>query len=101
MPLVAKKGAPAPNQLGLFWQMLALDGTAVDVYIYASALQSFDADPVGPVGLLKRHRGLLEAVASEKYDRVGATDGNALQITVDDLLSASPDKDLIDDGQEI
>lgn len=48
------------------------------------ALQSFDTDPIGPVGLLKRHRSLLETIAGEKYDRDGATEG-VLHLTEDDL----------------
>jgi hypothetical protein len=43
-----------------------------------------NTDPVGPVGLLKRHRSLLEAIASEKYDQESATEG-LLHLTEDDL----------------
>ncbi|WP_411036006.1 hypothetical protein [Shinella sp. BYT-45] len=89
MPLSRKNGAPAPRELGLFWPMQTSEGKTIDVYIYASTLQSFDADPVGPVGLLKRHRALLEAIASEKYDRDGAGDAGPLRITEEDLHLAS------------
>ncbi|WP_411035593.1 hypothetical protein [Shinella sp. BYT-45] len=88
MPLSRKNGAPAPRELGLFWPMQTSEGKTIDVYIYASTLQSFDADPVGPVGLLKRHRALLEAIASEKYDRDGAGDAGLLHITDVDLRTA-------------
>ena len=88
MPLSRKTGASAPKELGLFWPMLTPEGKTIDVYIYASALQSFDSDPVGPVGLLKRHRVLLETIASEKYDRDGVGDDRPLHITDVDLRSA-------------
>ncbi|MCV9999411.1 hypothetical protein OE766_14270 [Pararhizobium sp. YC-54] len=89
MPLSRKNGASAPKELGLFWPMQTPEGKTIDVYIYASTLQSFDADPMGPVGLLKRHRALLETIASEKYDRDGVGDADPLRITDDDLRSAS------------
>jgi len=85
MPLIRKNGASAPKELGLFWSMQTPEGTMVDVFIYASTLQSFDQDSMGPVGLLKRHRSLLESIASEKFDREGATGQNLLHVTEDDL----------------
>ncbi|MGG6898560.1 hypothetical protein [Rhizobium sp. BR 315] len=85
MPLINKHGASAPKELGLFWPMLTAEGATIDVFIYASALQSLDPDSVGPVGLLKRHRPLLESIASEKFDREGASAQNPLHITEDDL----------------
>jgi hypothetical protein len=84
MPLIRKNGASAPKELGLFWPMLTAEGTTINVFIYASTLQFFDSDPLGPVGLLKRHRPLLESIASEKYDREGAT-ADLLHITEGDL----------------
>lgn len=88
MPLSRKNGASAPKELGLFWPMLTSEGKTIDVYIYASTLHAFDTAPVGPVGLLKRHRALLETIASEKYDRDGAGDKRPLHITGADLRSA-------------
>lgn len=88
MPLIRKNGASAPKELGLFWPMQTTEGTTIDVIVYASALQSFDPAPVGPVGLLKKHRPLLERIASEKYDRDGAVADNLLHITDDDLRAA-------------
>lgn len=88
MPLIRKSGASAPKELGLFWPMLTTEGKTIDVFIYASALQSFDPTPNGPVGLLKRHRPLLERIASEKYDRDGAREGGFLHISDDDLRAA-------------
>jgi len=90
MPLIRKNGASAPRELGLFWSMQTLEGTAVDVFIYASTLQSFDPASVGPVGLLKRHRSLVESVASEKYDREGMAEGNLLHLTEEDLRATPP-----------
>ncbi|MGX5722321.1 hypothetical protein [Shinella zoogloeoides] len=90
MPLIRKNGASAPRELGLFWSMQTPEGTAVDVFIYASALQSFDPASLGPVGLLKRHRSLLESVASEKYDRKGTAEGNLLHLTEEDLRVTPP-----------
>ncbi|MCQ4633979.1 hypothetical protein GB927_028365 [Shinella sp. CPCC 100929] len=87
MPLISKSGASAPRELGLFWPMETPEGMTLDVYIYASTLQAFDTEPVGPVGLLKRHRSLLEAVASDKYDREGTTSDGTLHITADDLTT--------------
>ncbi len=87
MPLSRKNGASAPKELGLFWPMLTPERQTISVYIYASTLQSFDDAPIGPVGLLKRHRALLESIASEKYDREGSGDASLLQITEDDLRS--------------
>ena len=84
MPLIRKSGASAPKELRLFWPMQTLQETTINVFVFASSLQSFDADPVGPVGLLKRHRSLLEAIASEKYDQESATEG-LLHLTEDDL----------------
>lgn len=89
MPLSRKNGASAPKELGLFWPMQTPEGKTIDVYIFASTLQSFDADPVGPVGLLKRHRALLETIASEKYDHCGVGDTGPLRITEDDLRRPS------------
>ncbi|MGQ3212535.1 hypothetical protein [Shinella sp.] len=89
MPLSRKNGASAPKELGLFWPMQTPEGKTIDVYIFASTLQSFDADPVGPVGLLKRHRALLETIASEKYDHHGVGDTGPLRITEDDLRRPS------------
>jgi len=89
MPLSRKNGASAPNELGLFWPMQTPEGKTINVYIFASTLQSFDADPVGPVGLLKRHRSLLETIASEKYERNAVGDASVLRITEDDLRSSS------------
>lgn len=94
MPLIRKTGVSVPKELGLFWPMLTPESTTIDVFVYASALQSLDADPVGPVGLLKRHRTLLEAIASDKYDRTGARGDGILQITTDDLLSEKADDDI-------
>jgi hypothetical protein len=88
MPLIRKNGASAPKELGLFWPMQTTEGTTVDVFVYARALEMFDPDPIGPVGLLKRHRTLLEGIASEKYDRYGATDRNLLHIADEDLRAA-------------
>jgi len=90
MPLIRKNGASAPRELGLFWSMQTPEGIAVDVFIYASTLQSFDPAPVGPVGLLKRHRSLLESVASEKYDREGTAEGTLLHLTEEDLRATPP-----------
>jgi len=45
-------------------------------------------DPAAKLGLLKRHRPLLEAIASEKYDRARSADDRILQIRADDLLTA-------------
>lgn len=87
MPLITKQDASAPKELGLFWPMQTADGSPIDVFIYASTLQSFDPDSLGPVGLLKRHRPLLERIASEKYDRSGLTSQNLLHITDSDLRS--------------
>jgi hypothetical protein len=98
MPLTRKNGASAPKELGLFWPMQTPEGTTVDVFIYASALQSFDLDAVGPVGLLKRHRPLLERLASEKYDRGGPTDANLLHITDIDLSAAQISDTMADDA---
>ncbi len=89
MPLSRKNGASAPKELGLFWPMQTPEGKTIDVYIFASTLQSFDADPMGPVGLLKRHRALLETIASEKYDQDGVGHIGPLRITEDDLRRAS------------
>ena len=88
MPLIRKQGASSPKELGLFWPMQTSDGTTVDVFVYASALQQLDPDSVGPVGLLKRHRTLLERIASEKFDREGATSTNLLHVTEEDLRVA-------------
>ena len=88
MPLIRKHGASAPKELGLFWPMQTAGGITVDVYVYASALQAFDPDTAGPVGLLKRHRPLLERIASEKYDRGGADGHGPLHITENDLRAA-------------
>lgn len=83
MPLFNMPGASAPKELGLFWRMQTSEGTTVEVYVYASALQSFDPDPLGPVGLLKRHRQLLEEIASAKYDRHRAP--GTVHVTAEDL----------------
>lgn len=90
MPLIRKTGASAPQELGLFWPMLTPDGQTIDVYIYATTLQASDNGPVGPVGLLKRHRPMLEEVASSKFDREGGIDRGPLHITLDDLRSIEP-----------
>jgi hypothetical protein len=90
MPLIRKTGAPAPKELGLFWQMLTPEGETIDVFVYASTLQAFDNSAVGPVGLLKEHRQLLEEVASAKFDRDGGIVPRPLQISLDDLRSTDP-----------
>ncbi len=95
MPLIRKNGASAPKELGLFWSMQTLDGTTI---VFASALQTFDTDPVGPVGLLKRHRALLETIASEKYDRDGATEG-LLHLTEDDLRATRATDAVVDEAE--
>lgn len=97
MPLIRKNGAPVPKELGLFWPMQTPAGETIDVFIYASTLQAFDLDTVGPVGLLKRHRTLLERIASERYDQEGATGGNFLRITDDDLRAAKASEANADD----
>lgn len=89
MPLIRKTGAPAPKELGLFWQMLTSEGETIDVFVFASTLQAFDSSAVGPVGLLKRHRQLLEEIASAKFDRESINRG-PLQISLDDLRSVEP-----------
>lgn len=99
MPLIRKQGASAPKELGLFWPMQTSDGMTVDVFIYASTLQQLDPGSVGPVGLLKRHRTLLEGIASEKYDRDGATGANLLHITLEDLRAAQASDAKADDAQ--
>lgn len=99
MPLNTKNGATAPKELGLFWPMQTLEGKTIDVYVYASTLQWFDADPVGPVGLLKRHRALLETIASEKFDRRNSTDHGPLHISVEDLHGARSTDGIGDDGE--
>ncbi len=88
MPLNRKSGPSAPKELGLFWSMQTTEGADVDVFVYASALQHIDRDPVGPVGLLKRHRSMLEKVASAKYDRRGLTENDLVHITEQDLRAA-------------
>ncbi|MEW9612717.1 hypothetical protein AB3G45_02435 [Shinella sp. S4-D37] len=99
MPLIRKQGASAPKELGLFWPMQTSDGMTVDVFIYASALQRLDPESVGPVGLLKRHRALLESIASEKFDRGDATGTNLLHITEEDLHVAQASEAKADDVQ--
>lgn len=98
MPLIRKNGASAPKELGLFWPMQTAEGTTIDVFIYASTLQSFDPDSLGPVGLLKRHRSLLETIASEKYDREGAS-ANLLHLTDDDLRATQVSEAIVDDAE--
>jgi hypothetical protein len=85
MPLRKKPGTTVPRDLGLFWQMLAEDGTPVDIYVFANTLQAFDSEAIGPVGLLKRHRALLEEVASRKFDEAGPGGHGPLEITLADL----------------
>lgn len=97
MPLIRKNGASAPKELGLFWPMQTPAGETLDVFIYASTLHAFDLDRLGPVGLLKRHRTLLERIASEKYDQEGTTSGNFLHITDDDLRAAKASEANADD----
>lgn len=97
MLLIRKKGASTPKELGLFWPMQTIEGATVDVFVYASALQAFDADAVGPVGLLKRHRTLLQSLASEKYDRAGVTGANFLHITATDLCAGRAGDGIADD----
>ena len=80
MPLIRKNGAPALKEFGLVWSMQPPERTVVDVVIYAGTLQSFDPASLGPVGLLKRHRSLLESVASEKYDREGTPEGTRFHL---------------------
>jgi len=63
-------------------------GENVDVYVYASSLQAFDTAAIGPVGLMKRHRDLLEKVASDKFDLLGIDVRHPLHISTDDLLHA-------------
>ena len=99
MPLSRKNGATAPKELGLFWPMETPEGKTIDVYVYASTLQWFDADPVGPVGLLKRHRALLETIASEKFDRRNPTDAGPLHISEEDLHRARATDGVGDDGE--
>ncbi|KQV37657.1 MULTISPECIES: hypothetical protein [unclassified Rhizobium] len=96
MPLNRKNGASAPKELGLFWPMQTAEGATIDVFIYASTLQSFDPDSLGPVGLLKRHRPLLETIASEKYDREGAS-ADLLHLTKDDLSATRANEAVVDD----
>ncbi|WP_165909509.1 hypothetical protein [Shinella sp. JR1-6] len=98
MPLIRKQGASTPKELGLFWPMQTSDGMTVDVFIYASTLQQLDQASLGPVGLLKRHRTLLESIASEKFDRQGAT-GTNLHITEEDLRVAQASGAKADDAQ--
>lgn len=88
MPLIRKNGAAVPKELGLFWPMQTAEGTTIDVFVYASTLQSFDPAPAGPVGLLKRQRSLLERIASEKYDKAGGIGADLLHITDGDLQAA-------------
>lgn len=95
MPLIRKTGTSVPKELGLFFPMLTPEGTTIDVFVYASALPSLDTDPVGPVGLLKRHRTLLEAIASDKHDRTGAGGDGILQITIDDLLARQAGNEVV------
>ncbi|MDU0364287.1 hypothetical protein RWK44_28235 [Rhizobium sp. 25PS6] len=97
MALIRKQGASAPKELGLFWPMQTSEGMTVTVYIYASTLQAFDPDALGPVGLLKRHRALLESIASEKYDREGAAGAMLLHITDKDLRAAQGSDAMADD----
>jgi len=59
MPLIRKNGASAPKELGLFWPMQTAEGTTIDVFVYARALQSFDPTPSGPAGLLKKNRPVI------------------------------------------
>lgn len=99
MPLIRKNGASAPKELGLFWPMQTTEGTIIDVFVYASALQSFDPAPNGPVGLLKQHRPLLERIASEKYDRDGVNGANLLHITDDDLGAAKADDGTVNEAE--
>ncbi|MCJ8057271.1 hypothetical protein GB928_028095 [Shinella curvata] len=99
MPLNTKNGATAPKELGLFWPMQTLEGKTMDVYVYASTLQWFDADPVGPVGLLKRHRALLETIASEKFDRCNPADGGPIHISEEDLHGARTTDGGVDDDE--
>ncbi|WP_119258554.1 hypothetical protein [Shinella zoogloeoides] len=103
MPLIRKTGAPAPKELGLFWQMLTSEGETIDVFVFAGTLQAFDSSAVGPVGLLKRHRQLLEEIASAKFDREGGIAPGPFQISLDDLRSTNPigeDGNLQGSGQD-
>lgn len=99
MPLIRENGASAPKELGLFWPMQTTEGTTIDVFVYASTLQSFDPAPVGPVGLLKKHRPLLERIASENYDRGGAAANNLLHVTDDDLRAAKANEGTANDSE--
>jgi hypothetical protein len=89
MPLRNRTKSAGPKELALFWEMETPEGKTVDVYVYASTLQCFDQDPVGPVGLLKRHRTLLEKAASDKFDRDGAVVDRAVHILVKDIMPES------------
>jgi hypothetical protein len=89
MPLYRKPGSLSVREMALFWQMVTSEGLAVDVYVYASTLQSLGLEGIGPVGLLKRHRDLLERAASEKVDRSGMEAGLPVHVTSDDIEKAS------------
>jgi hypothetical protein len=52
------------------------------------------------IGLLKRHRPLLEALASAKYDRDGSADDGMLHVTADDLMTMRSNIDVVDHTEE-
>ena len=97
MPLYRKPGGLSVKEMALFWQMVTSEGATVDVYIYASTLKSLDDDAIGPFGLLKRHRDVLERAASDKVDRYGFVAEQPVHITSSDILHASTVTGDVDD----
>lgn len=62
----------------------------------STSTPSFRLKAGGPVGLLKRHRPLLERIASEKYDRDRGAAANLLHIADDDLRATQESEAMAD-----
>lgn len=92
MPLIAVSRDEQQQPSALTWPMKNSDCQEVQIIVGRSVLASLDPTEASTLKTFKRHRILLEGIASNKYDRDGANQIGNIQILAEDLLDADLNK---------
>lgn len=92
MPLLAISRDAEPKPSAIIWPMKTDTYQDVQIVVGRSVLMSLDRAEGSTLATFKRHRPLLETIASNKYDRDGANQIGNLQIYAEDLSDPNLNK---------
>lgn len=86
MPLIAISADVVEKPEALYWPMHTKSQERVQIVIGHTVLMTLDRSSASTLNVFKRYRGLLEKIASLKFDRNGADQLGNVQIFRDDLM---------------